>query len=227
LLELGAGHYSDAAAAFDQIVLRAERVGEPGWLWWQADAIEAYAGCRRTSDARRALARLETQAAMTARPWALASAARSRGLLATAETADKELTVAIEAFINVGSPFEEARTLLVRGQRRIRNGAPEAGARDVAAARTVFDRLGARAWSGRASAMRGEGSRADTSLTARLTPAELRVAVAVGHGASNRDAADQLFISSKTVDYHLQSIYRKLGLRSRNQLMALVLTDSQ
>jgi DNA-binding CsgD family transcriptional regulator len=227
LLELGVGRYAQAAAAFDMVVTRAERVGEPGWLWWQADAIEAYTGCRRTGDARRALARLEKEAAATGRAWALAAAARGRGLLAPDEAADNELTTALEGFGNVGSPFEEARTLLVRGQRRIRRGAPESGARDVAAARTVFDRLGARAWSERASAIRGEASGADTSLTSRLTAAELRVAMVVGHGASNREAADQLFISTKTVDYHLQSIYRKLGLRSRTQLMTLVLTDTQ
>jgi DNA-binding NarL/FixJ family response regulator len=48
----------------------------------------------------------------------------------------------------------------------------------------------------------------------------------VGRGTSNREAADRLFISTKTVDYHLQSIYRKLGLRSRTQLMTLVLSEA-
>jgi DNA-binding NarL/FixJ family response regulator len=80
-------------------------------------------------------------------------------------------------------------------------------------------------WSDRASSIRGEVGRAGASLASRLTPAELRVALAVGHGVSNRVAADQLFISAKTVDYHLQSIYRKLGLRSRTQLAALVASD--
>jgi DNA-binding NarL/FixJ family response regulator len=101
-----------------------------------------------------------------------------------------------------------------------------AGRDDVTAARATFDRLGATAWSARASAVTGDIPSTDDALTSRLTPAELRVALAVGHGASNRGAAEQLFISAKTVDHHLQSIYRKLGLRSRTQLVALVVRRS-
>ena len=75
------------------------------------------------------------------------------------------------------------------------------------------------------AAARGEPASAGVSLAARLSQAELRVALAVGQGASNREAAGALFISAKTVDYHLQSIYRKLGLRSRTQLAAIVLSN--
>jgi DNA-binding NarL/FixJ family response regulator len=52
------------------------------------------------------------------------------------------------------------------------------------------------------------------------------VALAVGHGMSNRQAAEQLFVSVKTVDFHLQGIYRKLGVRNRTQLAAIVLSNS-
>jgi DNA-binding CsgD family transcriptional regulator len=55
-----------------------------------------------------------------------------------------------------------------------------------------------------------------------LTAAELRVAVAVGAGRSNREAADELFLSVKTIDHHLHRIYRKLGLRGRAELAVLV-----
>jgi DNA-binding CsgD family transcriptional regulator len=132
------------------------------------------------------------------------------------------LARALDGFAELDAPFEKARTLLASGERRIAAGDRRGGATDVARARTIFDRLGARAWSERASHLRGEASRRWASLDARLTPAELRVAMVVGHGASNRDAAEQLFISVKTVDYHLQAIYRKLGLRSRAQLVAIV-----
>jgi DNA-binding CsgD family transcriptional regulator len=146
-------------------------------------------------------------------------------LLGRADDPDERLGVAVEGFVAAGTPFEEARTLLARGELRITAGERRAGAMDVAAARTIFDRLGARAWSDRASRLRGEASRVRASLAARLTPAELRVAMAVGNGLSNRAAADRLFISVKTVDYHLQGIYRKLGLRSRSQLAAIVASD--
>ena len=225
LLELGAGRYAESATAFDEVEARVCRVGEPGWLWWQGDAIEAYARAGRGPDAHRLLTRVRSQATATGRRWAFAAAERSAALLGL-DDADDRATVALDEFRNLGAPFEEARTLLIRGQARTHQGRHEAGARDIAAARTIFGRLGARAWTEQASALRGESAGGDDSLAGRLTPAELRVALAVGHGASNREAAEQLYISVKTVDYHLQGIYRKLGLRSRTQLMAIVLSDA-
>jgi DNA-binding CsgD family transcriptional regulator len=226
LLELGAGRHAEAARAFDQVAATAGHVPEPGWLWWQADAVEAYAACGRADDAGRLLDRLEAQAAATGRGWAGAAAERAAGLLGRGDPPDDRFGRALDGFRTAGIPFEEARTLLARAEHRLRRGARSDGARDAAAARTIFDRLGARAWSERASQARGEAGGADDSLASRLTPAELRVALAVGQGASNREAAERLFISVKTVDYHLQSTYRKLGLRSRTQLAALVLADA-
>jgi DNA-binding CsgD family transcriptional regulator len=226
LLELGAGRNEQAALAFDEVEARAGDLGEPGWLWWQGDAADAYAGCGRTRDARRLLDRLADQADATGRGWACAVISRGRGTLAQDAGADDHLTAAIERFHLIPSPFEEARTLLVRGRRRLGAGDRQAGARDIAAARTVFDRLGARSWSERASALSDARPTADSALTTRLSPAELRVALLVGRGASNQQAADELFISAKTVDYHLQNVYRKLRLRNRAQLMAIVLTQA-
>ena len=64
------------------------------------------------------------------------------------------------------------------------------------------------------------------TLAEALTPAELRVALCVGGGATNRQAADELFVSAKTVDYHLQNIYPKLGIRSRAQLASVVAAET-
>jgi DNA-binding CsgD family transcriptional regulator len=151
---------------------------------------------------------------------------RCVGLLGTGDDADARFTSALRGFRSLQAPFEEARTLLLRGRRRLDRGSRRDGALDVAAARTIFDRLGARAWSEQASALRGEIAADSPSLASQLTPAELRVAMAVGRGASNREAAERLFISVKTVDHHLQSVYRKLGLRRRAQLAAVVAADA-
>lgn len=62
----------------------------------------------------------------------------------------------------------------------------------------------------------------DDDLRTKLSAAEYRVAEAVGQGATNKEVAGRLFISVKTVDYHLQNIYRKLGARSRTELAVLV-----
>jgi DNA-binding CsgD family transcriptional regulator len=225
LLALGAGRHGEAAAAFDQIVLR-DAVPEPGWLWWQADACEAFLGCGRRDDARAVLDRLDSQAGATGRGWARAAADRCAGLLATDHEADERLTSALEGFRTLRAPFEEARTLLARGRRRLDGGDRRDGAVDVAAARSIFDRLGARSWSEQASALRGETNADSPSLASQLTPAELRVAMAVGGGASNREAAERLFISVKTVDHHLQNVYRKLGLRRRSQLAGVVAAEA-
>ena len=65
-------------------------------------------------------------------------------------------------------------------------------------------------------------ARSTASLTDLLTPAELRVALAVAKGATNREVAADLFVSAKTVEYHLQNVYRKLNLRSRTELAVRV-----
>ncbi|HET6950369.1 MAG TPA: LuxR family transcriptional regulator [Acidimicrobiales bacterium] len=223
LLELGAGRFREAAEAMDEIA-DATAVPEPGWLWWQADYIEALAGAGRTDDARAHLAILERQAQVAGRVWPTAAAHRCAALLGEGDP-EERFAAALDGFRSIKAVFEEARTLLARGEHRLRAGGRADGARDLATARTMFDRLGARSWSQRASAARGEATSTTRSLASRLTEAELRVALAVGHGLSNRQAAEQLFVSVKTVDFHLQGIYRKLGIRNRTQLAAIVLSN--
>ncbi len=222
LLELGAQRYDAAAAVFDRIVAMAGHVREPGFLWWHGDAIEAFHGAGRPADARALLDQLDDCAAATGRSWARATADRCRAVLGADDQPDALLSTAVDGFRTLGAPFEEARTLLARAEHRLAAGRTGEGALDAATARTIFARLGARVWGDRASSVRGEVAREDTSLASQLTRSELRVALAVGQGLSNRDAAEQLYVSPKTVDYHLQNIYRKLGLRSRTQLAALV-----
>jgi DNA-binding CsgD family transcriptional regulator len=226
LLELGAGRFAEAAEHFDRLSPRAI-AAEPGWLWWEGDAIEALFRAGRTREAERALARLEVRARASGRTWAQAVVLRSSALLdRPGAPAEERYGEAIARFRAIEAPFEEARTRLLRGEHRLREGEEADGAVDLAAARTVFDRLGARAWSTRASSARGEVTGAGRSLQSRLTEAELRVALAVGHGLSNRQAAEELFLSIKTVDFHLQGIYRKLGVRNRTQLAAIVLASA-
>ena len=61
--------------------------------------------------------------------------------------------------------------------------------------------------------------------TSRLTPQELHVALVVAHGATNREAAAQLFVSPKTIERHLGNVYGKLGLRSRAELARVVTAE--
>ena len=82
-----------------------------------------------------------------------------------------------------------------------------------------FERLHADAWAGQAEAeLRAAGGPPQDDRA--LTPQERRVAAAVQRGASNRAIAADLFLSSKTVEFHLRKIYRKLDVHSRTQLVA-------
>jgi DNA-binding NarL/FixJ family response regulator len=118
-------------------------------------------------------------------------------------------------------PFERARTLLAFG-RRLHRARRRAEARDrLIQARSGFEQLRAGAWAAQAEAeLHAAGARRrrepdDSALTAQ----ELRVAAAVQRGASNRDIAADLFLSPKTVEFHLRQIYRKLDVHSRTQLI--------
>jgi DNA-binding CsgD family transcriptional regulator len=93
----------------------------------------------------------------------------------------------------------------------------------------AFESLGAVPWMDRARAeLHATGEtvpRREGPALRELTPQELQVALLVGKGATNREAGAALFLSPKTVEAHLGRIYRKLGVRSRTELAALVASD--
>jgi DNA-binding CsgD family transcriptional regulator len=92
------------------------------------------------------------------------------------------------------------------------------------AALDTFESLGAIPWAGQASAelaATGETARRrDVSTLDQLTARELQVALLLSGGLTTRVAAGQLFLSPKTVEYHLRHVYQKLGIRSRTELAA-------
>ena len=124
-------------------------------------------------------------------------------------------------------PFERARTLLALGE-RLRRAKQRAEAREpLTAALDAFERLGARPWAERArTELRATGGQAGgrraQAAAEQLTPHELQIAVLVSQGMTNREAAAALFLSPKTIEYHLGQIYRKLDVRGRAQLARLM-----
>ncbi|MEJ2860160.1 helix-turn-helix transcriptional regulator [Actinomycetospora flava] len=155
-----------------------------------------------------------------------ATAARCQGFLADdADEAAACFTRARELHTRCDQPFERARTLLAEAEclRRLRRPtAARSAARDAHAA---FVTLGAAPWAARAEselAAAGVSSpRRSPAQTAwaSLTPQEFQVARVVAEGRSNDEAAAALFVSRKTVENHLTRVYRKLGLRSRSELV--------
>jgi DNA-binding CsgD family transcriptional regulator len=122
--------------------------------------------------------------------------------------------------------FEEARTQLAYGEWLCRVDRPRDAIRALGAARGTFERLDASPWLARATrqlAAAGEPVTANPVPWSReLTHQELQVALTVADGATNKEAAATLFVSPKTIEFHLGNIYRKLGIRSRSQLTRLL-----
>ena len=159
----------------------------------------------------------------------LATAERGRGLVLAARgdfaAAHAALRQSLAEHEQLGWPFERARTLLSLGVvlRRARH--RRTARETLHQALAVFDQLGARAWSARtASELARIGGRVPAGDA--LTISERRVAHLVAEGRSNRQVADELFLSVKTVAAHLTTIYAKLGVRSRTEL-ARHLRDNQ
>ena len=167
--------------------------------------------------------------------WAAAAAARCRALLAPDEDFRGAFEVALALHDDLPMPFERARTLLALGE-RLRRAKQRAEAREpLTAALDAFERLGARPWAERArTELRATGGQASgrraQAAAEQLTPHELQIAVLVAQGMTNREAAAALFLSPKTIEYHLGQIYRKLDVRGRAQLarlMAMELPDGE
>jgi DNA-binding NarL/FixJ family response regulator len=98
------------------------------------------------------------------------------------------------------------------------------------AALAGFDDLGAAPWSARAAAeLQATGEsvrRRDPTTLDELTPQELRVATMLAGGATTREAGAALYLSPKTVEYHLRHVYLKLGINSRAALAEALATDA-
>ena len=192
-------------------------VAEPGVVWYHGDYVEALIAEDRRKEAAGIVREVERIAAATGGRWAAAVAARGLALLGRGSARD-----AITAAIALDAPFEIARTRLAL----VEHGRLDARAADLDAALATFERLGARPWAARARAASGAVGESAPSLAQRLTDAELRVAMLVGRGATNAAASEQLVLSVRTVDAHLRSIFRKLGIKSRSELVLRVATET-
>ncbi len=187
------------------------------------DRIETAALAGRRDLAERWLREMAHFAAGTGSPWAEAVTEHARAALADGADVGEHLRRALE--LHEGSPrrVDAARTRLAYGE-WLRRGRRRVDARPhLRQALQTFDDLGARRWAERAAQeLRASGERARRRDVAhdspRLTPTELQVARLVGQGLPTRDVAAQLFVSPRTVDFHLRNVFTKLGVTSRAEL---------
>jgi DNA-binding CsgD family transcriptional regulator len=160
------------------------------------------------------------------RPWALARAARAQGLLVEPGRIDEVFAEAARQHALTTDPFEAARSRLLHGQ-RLRRSRRRADAREpLRDALETFERLGALPWADRAAeeldATGATVVRRGTSALDALSPREQQIVGLVTEGLTTRETALRLFLSPKTVEYHLRNVYARLGIGSRAELVALV-----
>jgi ATP/maltotriose-dependent transcriptional regulator MalT len=136
------------------------------------------------------------------RTWALALAARCRGLLCAGPTADRHFLEALRWHGKSTRPFDRARTQLLFGESLRRTGRRNEARTHLRAALDAFERAGATSWSDRTrTELRASGETARKrvpSAVDQLTPQELQVTQFVAEGATNKEVAARLFLSPRT-----------------------------
>jgi DNA-binding CsgD family transcriptional regulator len=205
-------------------------VREPNFFRLDGDLVESLVRLGRADDARQHLDRLDRQALETGGMWARAVAARCHAMLADDNDLQERFENALELHEHDPSALEKARTQLCYGE-RLRRARRRREARDVLrSSLETFEALETRPWADRARAellATGEhASRREPGAAERLTPQELQIATHVAEGLTNRDVAARLFLSPKTIEFHLTAVYRKLNVRSRSELIRLFAVDA-
>ncbi len=222
-VELALGRFDAAHGCFERAweIVERSSAGEPNKAMFLADWIEVLIRIGDVSQAEARVEWLEERGHAVDRPRARAIAARGRGRLAAMDgeivEAIDHLDRAIEEHDRFLDPFELGRTLLLMGMVRRRAKQKRSAREALERAVTIFDGLGA---DPSAEAARSEiaaiGGRPVSA--GGLTPTEDRVAHLASAGLNNREIADRLVLSARTVEGHLSRAYRKLGIRSRSQL---------
>jgi DNA-binding CsgD family transcriptional regulator len=229
LLALSLGRYQEAIDQLEPVNRAGLRetgqimLGRPTAF----DLVEAYLRAGRPL-APDLAEQVDTLSGQDEFPAVAALAMRCRGLGA-AEDYDELFAAAYRMHDAAPNALARARTALCYGERLRRSGRRTEARRHLRAAFDAFTRMDAGVWIGRAKQeLRAAGERvvpAAEGLVAQLTPQELQIAMSVAGGLSNRETARKLFLSEKTVEFHLSRIYRKIGVRSRTELARQILTQ--
>lgn len=189
-----------------------------------ADLVEAAIRCDDREQAATTLATFDRFAGTSGPPWAMALSARGHALLG-ADDPDAWFARSLTQHERASRPLDQARTQLLCGEHLRRTRRRTDARPHLRAAAEAFEALGAVPWAERARReLRATGEtarRRDENTLARLTPQEFQIVGLVTEGASNRTVAAQLFLSPRTVEYHLGKVYTKLGISSRAELVRL------
>lgn len=222
--EAAAGHYRRQAELLDERGITDADVSP------LPELVDACLRLGRRQEAAAFAERFDAVARDKGQPWSCARAARAMGMVECDEAFEACFDEARAAHAATPDSFELARTLLAYGV-RLRRARRRLDARGpLREAFERFDLLGARPWA--------EAARVELDATGetvhschvgareRLTPQELQIALLLASGRTTREAAAALFVSPKTVEYHLRHVYQKLDVRSRRALAHALEVDA-
>jgi ATP/maltotriose-dependent transcriptional regulator MalT len=191
-------------------------------VWSLPELIEAATRRTRTEIAAEALERLTERTRATGTPLALGIEARSRALLSEGDVAEGLYREAIERLGSTRIRLELARAHLVYGEWLRREGRRVDAREQLRAAHDMLAAMGIAAFAERARrelVATGETARKRTVETREaLTAQEAQVARLAAEGRTNPEIGGVLFISARTVEWHLRKVYPKLGITSRRDL---------
>ena len=228
LLDLGMGRPADATERLLRAFSIGRRDSDPSFVSDVPDAIEAAARSDRLPEVAGHLARFEEWAQSSSDPKALALLARCRALVDEPH-AEQHFEQAV-ALAHSLPPFDQARTELLYGEWLRRQRRRVDARRHLRTALELFRRMGVSPWEARAQAeLRASGETArkrDPTTRDQLTPQELQISRLVASGMTNPEVAAKLFLSPRTVDYHLRKVFTKLAIASRAELSRVDLGDS-
>jgi DNA-binding CsgD family transcriptional regulator len=231
-LELVRGETAAAVGYLEELAETLERHGisDPD-LSPATELTELYLRLGRTEDAAAAATAFAAAAAAKGQPWALARAARAQALLAPDTGLAAAFDEALAFHARTPDVFETARTELAYGSRLRRAGQRIRSREQLRLALRRFEDLGATPWAELARAeLRATGEtahRRGAGTLDELTPQELKVSLLLAEGKTTRETAAALFLSPKTIEYHLRNAYRKLGVRSRGELAAALSSERE
>lgn len=212
----------DHTAALDAAERACESLEPPHVNLALPELIEAAARAGQPERAEVGLAELEMRASASGSQWALGLAARSRALLSEGPDAEDHYLEAIERLGSCRMRTYLARTHLVYGEWLHDGGRRHDARQQLHTAHELLADMGANGFADRAArGLRATGAHPrvrSASPTDALTAHELNIARLVATGATNRDVGAQLFLSPRTIEAHLRSIFRKLDITSRRQL---------
>jgi DNA-binding CsgD family transcriptional regulator/tetratricopeptide (TPR) repeat protein len=221
LLDNSLCRYQDALTCAQQAADQPPVLGVAPWAAL-AELIEAATRCGTPERATHALRQLTEVTHASGTDWALGIQARSHALLSCGKDAEHAYCEAIERLGRTRVRGELARAQLLYGEWLRRQGRRVNAREQLRAAHETFTAIGAKAFAERTAAelrATGESPRKRTvETTTELTPQEAQIAGLVREGLSNPEIGARLFISPRTVEWHLGRIFSKLDITSRRQL---------